>query len=45
MQRLLDLSYVSMLDDMNQSLDMVMTDALLKSLTATPRLHTDPIKK
>lgn len=45
MQRLLDLSYVSMLDDMNQSLDMVMTDALLKSLTATPKLHTDPIKK
>jgi len=44
MQKLLDISYVSMLDRMNQSLDMAMTNALLKSLVATPKIHKDPIR-
>jgi hypothetical protein len=44
MQKLLDISYVSMLDKMNQSLDLAMTNALLKSLAATPKVHKDPIK-
>jgi len=43
MQKILDISYASMFDFMNNALDMNLSNALINSLAATPKIHRDPI--
>lgn len=44
LQNPIDISYVSMLDNINNVIDNNLSEALIKSLAATPKIHRDIIK-
>lgn len=44
LQNPIDISYVSMLDNINNTIDNNLSEALMKSLISTPKIHRDPIK-